>query len=59
MLLKIAFALISCSFLYTSFSQDVKKDSQKTETKMDVLASKTGVIVKFIDYEALSFLRHS
>jgi hypothetical protein len=43
--------LILSTFMLTAtaFSQDVKKDAQKTETKMDAFASKTGIIVKFID----------
>jgi hypothetical protein len=32
------------------FSQDVKKDQEKVKTKMDVFSSKTGGIVKFVDY---------
>lgn len=43
--------LLLSTFLLTviSFSQDVKKNAQKAETKMDAFASKTGIIVKFID----------
>jgi hypothetical protein len=43
--------LILSAFLLavTAFSQDVKKESQKIETKMEAFASKTGTIVKFID----------
>lgn len=41
----VAFALISVS----SFAQDVKKEAQKKETKMDLFSSKTGTIIKFID----------
>lgn len=40
-----AFALISVS----SFAQDVKKEVQKNETKMDLFSSKLGTITKYID----------
>jgi hypothetical protein len=36
-------------FTLTALSQDAKKDTPKSETKMEAFASKTGVIVKFID----------
>lgn len=43
--------LILSTFMLTTvaFSQDVKKEAQKAETKMEAFASKTGTIVKFID----------
>ncbi|MEI6266091.1 MAG: hypothetical protein WCP74_13405 [Sphingobacteriia bacterium] len=43
--------LILSTFMLTklAFSQDVKKEVQKAETKMDAFASKTGTIVKFVD----------
>jgi hypothetical protein len=49
MLVKISFALSSLMFTLAALSQDAKKDSQKSETKIEAFASKTGVIVKFID----------
>ncbi|WP_261511617.1 hypothetical protein [Chryseobacterium paludis] len=33
----------------TSYGQDVKKESEPVKTKMDVFASKTGSITKFVD----------
>lgn len=43
--------LILSAFLLTvtAYTQDVKKEAQKVETKMEAFASKTGTIVKFID----------
>ncbi|WP_264520950.1 hypothetical protein [Flavobacterium sp. N1994] len=34
----------------TSFAQDTKKESEPIKTKMDAFTSKTGSIVKFLDY---------
>ncbi len=43
--------LVFCLILFTSsvYAQDTK-DIQKETTKMDAFASKTGTIIKFIDY---------
>lgn len=46
---KIAFILTLLITTY-SFSQDVKKESEKVKSKMESFASKTGVITKFTDY---------
>lgn len=43
---------IITTFLLTSaslFAQDVKKEAEKTITKMDLFSSKTGTITKFVD----------
>ncbi|WP_405570169.1 hypothetical protein [Winogradskyella sp. Asnod2-B02-A] len=34
----------------TMYAQEAKKDSETVKTKMDVFASKTGIITKFTDY---------
>jgi hypothetical protein len=47
---KIALILTNILLAIASFSQDLKKETQKTETKMDAFASRTGIIVKFIDF---------
>ena len=41
-----------------SFSQDIKKESEKAKTKMETFASKSGVITKFTDSK-LSNLKSS
>lgn len=43
--------LTTALFLLTilAMAQDVKKEAQKAETKMEAFASKTGTIIKFID----------
>ena len=33
----------------TTYGQDVKKEAEAVKTKMDVFASKTGSITKFVD----------
>lgn len=33
-----------------SYSQDVKKEQKPSETKMEAFVSKTGVVIKFTDY---------
>lgn len=35
----------------TLYAQDAKKEAEAVKTKMDVFASKTGIITKFIDYK--------
>ena len=44
--------LIVVLFFYSimCISQDVKKEAQKVETKMEAFASKTGIVIKFVDY---------
>jgi hypothetical protein len=49
MLKQTAFFILFSVITNSAFSQDVKKEVQKVETKMDVFASKTGTIIKFID----------
>jgi len=44
------YTLISILFSLIIFAQEAKKDLETVKTKMDVFASKTGVITKFIDY---------
>ncbi len=34
----------------TSYGQDVKKEGDTVKTKMDAFASKTGSIIRFVDY---------
>lgn len=45
------FGLLILVFLFSSSAQDVKSEAKDIETKMDVFTSKTGTIVKFIDYQ--------
>jgi hypothetical protein len=47
--MKKIFILILILVSINTFSQDLVKDSEKTETKMESFASKTGVITKFTD----------
>ncbi len=49
MLKKTIFVLLAFILSVAVFSQDVKKEAQKIETKMEAFASKTGTIIKFID----------
>lgn len=45
------FILFICVMVSLSaFAQDIKKEAEKAETKMEAFASKTGVITKFKDY---------
>ena len=46
---KITLATLAFLLTISAIAQDVKKEAQKAETKMDAFASKTGVIIKFID----------
>jgi len=34
-----------------TFAQDIKNDAKVKETKMEAFASKTGTIIKFVDYK--------
>ena len=49
MIRKLFFATMLISAIGLTKAQDVKKDAEKTLTKMDVFSSKTGVITKFVD----------
>lgn len=48
---RIITVVISCLVTFAASGQDVRKEVQKVETKMDVFVSKTGTIIKFIDYK--------
>lgn len=45
-------AILYLTFLLTisGFSQDAKKEVKGAETKMDAFLSKTGTLIKFVDY---------
>ena len=51
---KILFTFIAFLSFLAAFAQD-KKDIKKNETKMEAFASRTGVIVKFVDYKLSGF----
>jgi hypothetical protein len=46
------FPLAVVLILYSTFlySQDVKKEAKVAETKLEAFVSKTGVVIKFVDY---------
>lgn len=46
----IAYQLMFLFVSMTVFAQDTKKEAETVKTKMDIFASKTGTIVKFLDY---------
>lgn len=46
--LTIVFALLVCTL--SVYSQDAKTEAKTVKTKMDVFASKTGIITKFTDF---------
>lgn len=51
--------LILSFFVFSSsFAQDAKKEIEKEKTKMDAFASKTGTIMKFVDFN-LSGIKQS
>lgn len=50
--------LVAMFSISISFSQETKKDVEKEKTKMDAFASKTGTIIKFIDFN-LSGIKQS
>lgn len=50
MLSKIVCALLANLICLSILSQDLKKDQEKSKTKMDVFYSKNGTVVKFVDY---------
>ena len=53
MMKKLTLTFVLTIFCLTAiFAQDVKKESQKAETKMEAFASKTGTIIKFQDFNA-------
>ncbi len=52
---KASVILLTVLLSVTALSQDLKKEAQKSETKMESFASKTGVIVKFIDHKLPDF----
>tara|TARA_Y100000815_G_scaffold167337_1_gene151911 strand:+ start:1200 stop:1754 length:555 start_codon:yes stop_codon:yes gene_type:complete len=49
MIMKKIITLFAIVISINSFSQDIKKESEKVETKIESFASKTGVITKFTD----------
>lgn len=49
MIKKLTLALTLMATTATLYAQDVKKETETVKTKMDVFASKTGTITKFID----------
>ena len=49
MIKKLTLALLLLATTATIYAQDVKKEAETVKTKMDVFASKTGAITKFID----------
>ncbi|MCT2561932.1 MULTISPECIES: hypothetical protein [Chryseobacterium] len=49
-MLKKIFSISAIAFItITSYGQEVKKEAETAKTKMDVFASKTGSITKFVD----------
>lgn len=46
---KTALVLLVWSLTINAFGQELKKTPQKVETKMEAFASKTGIIIKYID----------
>ena len=58
MLKKILFISTLNILLITTYGQDVKKDTETIKTKIDVFASKTGSITKFVDTK-LPYLKTS
>ena len=43
--------LFTCLLMVTSYTCSYGQDAKSEETKIDAFASKTGTIIKFIDYE--------
>lgn len=43
--------VIVCFFVEKAMAQETKKEAENTKTKMDVFASKTGTITKFVDFK--------
>ena len=57
---KVILTFVVVVFCITAiFAQDVKKESQKAETKMEAFASKTGTIIKFQDYNLPNLKLHT
>lgn len=51
-MLKKLFTIFAVMFITAiSYGQDAKKEAETVKTKMDVFASKTGSITKFVDYK--------
>jgi len=51
MIKKIILAFLMTAWAFTCLAQDTKKAEKTPETKLEAFASKTVVIVKFIDYK--------
>lgn len=51
MLRNLLLLVIVCLFTEKGIAQETKKESEKAKTKMDVFASKTGTITRFVDYK--------
>lgn len=49
MIRKILFISTLTSMSIATYGQDIKKEAEQIKTKMDVFASKTGTITKFVD----------
>lgn len=51
-MLKTLFAVSAIILITTlNYGQDIKKESETLKTKMEVFASRTGNITKFVDYK--------
>ena len=49
MIKRLTIVLVLLASVATIYAQDVKKEAETVKTKMDMFASKTGAITKFID----------